>query len=72
MVAVLCQSIVRYVVVSYQLAGPAGYHPPQAVPPLSEKEGFASLHCCANQLDSTAITHPFAVFGNKKWGYRLV
>ena len=33
---------VPYVVLSYQSPRPASYHPPQAVPPLSEKEGFGS------------------------------
>ena len=28
-----------------------------AVPPLSEKEGFASLHCCANLLDLHACAY---------------
>ena len=30
-----------------------------AIPPLSGKEGFPSLHCSANQLDPAAITHCF-------------
>ena len=36
----------RYVAMSYQLAGPGGYHPPLARSPLFQrKRAFTSLHC---------------------------
>ena len=53
-----------YVVLSYQSAGPGGYHPPHAVEDRELADSLeylayecATLHPLANQLDPPAITH---------------
>ena len=62
--ALLRQSIASYVALPYQSPRPAGYHPPQAVPPLSKKEGFVvhyplpSLHAINPRARTTPSLLP--------------
>ena len=55
-VALLCQSIVRFVAVSCQSAGPASYHPPLTRSPLFQRKR-ALVRCITHCFLSIELTH---------------